>query len=392
MPVYLPGRYNPQMLTDQGYVETEELLFNMVAEIESVYGTAYEQLLAKAKSYLKWFVTADKARKALVDRGELTEAEYKRWRNTYIYQGRQTYAMVDTLATDLVNKDQIAASIINGYMPEVYAINGNYITYAIEEATNINVTWTLFDEPTIERLIREKPDLLPKATVNIPKDLRWNKEKLNSAITQGILQGENIDEIAARLAAVSDMDKNAAVRNAATMTTSAQNAGRVDGMKRAEDMGIKLKQRWIATLDGHTRYTHRQCDGELREIGKKFSNGLLYPGDPAGPPAEVYNCRCVITAMVENQIYDVGDRLNRLQGMPYDKWKEAKGGEPLFKAARNENRDYEMHQEYMKLLGKRVPSTLAGFQDYKYYNPEGWRKMVSDARKARNARRRQNAG
>lgn len=391
MPQYLPDRYNPAMLTDEGYIETEEVLFDMVAEIESVYGIAYEEMLTKAKNFLQWFAVADTARRRLVESQELSISEYKRWRNTYMFQGRQTYAMVDTLAEDLVNKDKIAASIINGYMPEVYAINGNYITYTIDQATNINVAWTLFDEPTVERLIREKPDLLPKATVNIPKDLRWNKEKLTSAITQGIIQGENIDEIAERLAEVTDMDRNAAVRNAATMTTSAQNAGRVDGMKRAEDMGVKLKQRWLATLDGHTRPSHRRCDGELREIGKKFSNGLLYPGDPAGPPAEVYNCRCVITAMVENQINDFNDRINRLQGMSYEEWKNAVGTEPLFKAARNENRDYDMHQEYMTLLGNRVPKTLAEFQDFKYYNREGWRKMVSDARKARN-RRRRNAG
>lgn len=305
-----------------------------------------------------------------------------------MFQGRQTYAMLETLSNDLVNADKIAASVINGYMPEVYAINGNYITYTIEKATNINISWTLFDEPTIERLIREKPDLLPKARIEIPKDKRWNKEKLTSAITQGIMQGETVDEIAERLAEVTDMDKNAAVRNAATMTTSAQNAGRDDGIKRAADMGISVKRRWLATLDGHTRYTHRQCDNEIRAIGEKFSNGLLYPGDPNGAPAEVYNCRCVLTAMVSGQLNDFEDRNNRLQGMTYEQWKDSKGGEPLFKAARNENRDYRMHEEYRSLLGKRVPNTLAGFQDLKYKNPDAWRQMVSDARKARNAKRK----
>lgn len=387
---YLPERYNPALVSDIGYQETEQVLFEIMAEIESVYGVAYEDIYAKAKKYLAWFTAADIAKRKLVEKKELSMADYKRWRNTYIFQGQQTYGMVETLANALVNVDKIAASIINGYMPEVYAINGNYITYTIEKETNVNIIWTLYDEPTVERLIREKPDLLPKARVDIPKDKRWNKEKLNSSIIQGVLQGETVDEIAERLAAVTDMDKNTAVRNAATMTTSAQNAGRDDGMKRAADMGIKLQRRWLATLDGHTRYTHRQCDGELRDIGKKFSNGLLYPGDPSGPPAEVYNCRCCLVALVDNQLNDFSDRDNRLQGMLYDQWKNSKGGEPLFKAARNENRDYKMHEEYKKLLGKKVPDTLAGFQDLKYKNPEAWRQMVSDARKARNARRRNN--
>lgn len=391
MPEYLPDRYiNPEMAADAGYIETEEILSDLVAELESVYGVAYDEMLVKAQKYLEWFVTADVIKKKLLDEGKIDNAEYKRWRNTYMFQGRQTYALLDTLSTDLTNINEIAASIINGYMPEVYAINGNYITYKIEKDINAHIVFTLFDEPTVERLVREKPDLLPKARVDIPKDKRWNKKKLTAAVTQGILQGETIDEIAKRLAAVTDMNKNSAVRNAATMTTSAQNGGRLDAAKRAEKMGVVLVGRWLATLDGHTRYTHRQCDGEERRTGERFTNGLLYPGDPKGPPEEVYNCRCCYTTVVKGSLVDFSDRDNQLQGMTYDQWKESKGGEPLFKAARNENRDHDMHKEYKKLLGKKVPDTLAKFQDLKYKNPEAWRQMKSAARKARNARRRAN--
>ena len=389
---YIPDRYqNPLLQNDIGYQETEDLLFDMTAEIESIYGVAYEEILEKCRKYLAWFVAADTAKRKLLDEKKITKDEYKQWRSSKLFVGRQNYAMLETLATDLTNINMIAASIINGYMPEVYAINGNYIEYKISKDLNINLAFTLFDEPTVERLIREKPDLLPKARVDIPKDKQWNKQKLSSAIAQGVMQGETIDEIAVRLAAVTDMNRNSAIKNAATMTTSAQNAGRVDGMKRAERMGVNLLQMWIATLDGHTRYSHRQVDGELRAIGKKFTNGLLYPGDPNGPPEEVYNCRCVIAAKVSGADVDFEDRNNRMQGMTYEQWKNGKGNEPLFKAARNENRDYDMHEEYKKLLGKKVPSSLAAFQDLKYKNPEAWKQMVSDARKARNARRKKNA-
>ena len=388
---YIPDRYqNPLLREDEGYQETEDILYDMVAEIETVYGVAYEEMLEKCRKYLEWFIAADTAKHKLLDEKKITKEEYKQWRGSKLFVGRQNQAMLETLSTDLTNKNLIAASIINGYMPEVYAINGNYIQYKISKDLNINIAFTLFDEPTVERLIKQKPTLLPKAKVDIPKDKQWNKQKLSSAIAQGVMQGETIDDIAKRLAAVTDMNRNSAVRNAATMTTSAQNAGRVDGMRRAQDMGVELLQMWVATLDGHTRYSHRQVDGELRAIGKRFTNGLLYPGDPDGAPEEVYNCRCVLSAKVKGSNIDFEDRNNRMQGMTYQQWKDGKGGEPLFKAARNENRDYVMHEEYRKLLGKRVPSSLAGFQDLKYKNPEAWRVMVSDARKARNARRRKN--
>ena len=50
MPVYLPDRYNSRMLDDEGYIETEELLFDMTAEIESIYGLAYEEMLVTESS------------------------------------------------------------------------------------------------------------------------------------------------------------------------------------------------------------------------------------------------------------------------------------------------------------------------------------------------------
>lgn len=393
MPEYLPERYRQE--PDIGYDETEDILFEIRAELESIYGQAYNEVYARALKFLAVFRAADELKKRQVEAGELDIEEYKRWRRTQMLTGRTAYAMADTLATDLDNVNLIAASVINGYMPEVYAVNTNWTEFTIEKALQVDTSFTLFDEATVERLVRDKPDLLPKANIDIPKDKRWNKELINSAVTQGILQGETIDEIAVRLAEVTDMNKNSAVRNAATMTTSAQNGGRMDTYKRAQDMGISVRMRWIATLDGHTRPSHRQCDGEIRETGKTFSNGLEFPGDPKGPPAEVYNCRCRVVAVVDKQRTELSDRntkeLERWD-MTYDEWKEAKGQskQPITRAARNVNRDLDMHEEYMSLLGKRVPSRFKDFQELKYKHPDQWRQMVSDARKARNKRRKKN--
>lgn len=393
MPEYLPERYRQE--PDIGYDETEDILFEIRAELESIYGRAYNDVYSRALKFLAVFRAADELKKRQVEAGELDIGDYKRWRRTQMLTGRNAYAMADALATDLDNVNLIAASVINGYVPEVYAVNTNWTEFTIEKALQVDTSFTLFDEATVERLVRDKPDLLPKAKIDIPKDKRWNKELINSAVTQGILQGETIDEIAVRLAEVTDMNKNSAVRNAATITTSAQNGGRMDTYKRAQDMGISVRKRWIATLDGHTRPSHRQCDGEIRETGKPFSNGLEFPGDPNGAPAEVYNCRCRVVAVVDKQRTELSDRnakeLERWD-MTYEQWKEAKGQskQPITRAARNVNRDLDMHEEYMSLLGKRVPSRFKDFQELKYKHPDQWKKIVSDARKARNKKRKKN--
>ena len=96
--------------------------------------------------------------------------------------------MKDSLAADMANADGVAMSIVNGYLPEVYALNHNYGTFEVEKGARINTSYTLYDRQTVERLIRDDPKLIPHPKLNKNKDIRWNKSRFNSGITQGILQ------------------------------------------------------------------------------------------------------------------------------------------------------------------------------------------------------------
>src|SRR5699024_7451549 len=98
------------------------------------------------------------------------------------------------------------------------------------------------------------------------------------------------------------MNRSSAVRAARTAITSAENAGRMDSYKAASDMGIKVRKRWVATKDDRTRKSHRRMDGETVDWDKPFSNGLMYPGDPSGPGAEVYQCRCTLRTVEKSGI------------------------------------------------------------------------------------------
>lgn len=310
-------------MRDPGHDETDELLRQMEKEITEIYKEATDEVQKKLDRYMKWFNTLDeKKQKELAD-GKITQEEYDKWKSGFV-EGDYHKAMLDTLSTDLTNADKLAVSMVKGYLPEVYAVNHNYGTYQIESEISFRTSYTLYDRQTVERLIKDKPKLLPSPKVNVPKDKAWNQKHLNRQITQGILQGESIPKISKRLEKVVGMDKSAAVRNARTATTGAENAGRVDSYKRAQGMGIKLRQQWLATLDGRTRHSHRQMDLEIQEIGKKFSNGCEYPGDPNGDPSEVYNCRCTLVPWLESigDEFD-GERANQLYGMSYDEWKNA---------------------------------------------------------------------
>ena len=316
-------------MMDQGHETTDKKLRSMERKVKAIYNTAQKEAKKKLDDYLSKFAETDAKKQDDLNAGKITQEQYDKWRQSKILTGNRYRAMLEQLAEDYVNADKIAMSIVNGFTPEVYAMNHNYGTYEAEKGALVDTSYTLYDRQTVERLIRDDPDLLPKANVDIPKDKRWNRQKLNSAITQGVLQGDSIPDISKRLQSVTDMDRRAAIRNARTMTTSAENGGRQDSYTRAESMGIKMKKQWMATLDSTTRDSHVMADGQV--VGTKDTFHLMhgeleYPGDPAGPPAETYSCRCTMVAVVDGVDPsirpDAVSRNSKLGGMTYDEWKK----------------------------------------------------------------------
>ena len=141
------------------------------------------------------------------------------------------------------------------------------------------------------------------------------------------MQGESIPKIAKRLASVADMDRKAAIRNARTYTTAAENKGRIDSYDRAEQMGIKVKKKWMATLDDRTRVEHRHLDGQVRDNDEPFETDgyeIMYPGDPSAEPEMIYNCRCTLVAEIEGYQYQDERNDSKLGDMTYEEWKHAK--------------------------------------------------------------------
>lgn len=306
---------------DIGHQETEQVLRRTERELKRIYLQAQTEAQQKLEDHFRKYEIKDRIKREALRKGEITEAEYAYWRKGQICIGQRWHDMVDTLTQDYVNADKIAMSTIYGHMPEAYAINHNYATFQVEQGSHIDTSYTLYDRSTVERLVRDNPELLPKPRVDIPKDKRWNRAHIRDAITQGIVQGEDLRKVAHRLQKVTDMDYRAALRNARTSVTGAQNAGRVEAYHRAEKMGIELEQEWLATLDGRTRHSHRQMDGKRVKIGEKFDNGCMYPGDPSGPPEEVYNCRCTLVPVVKGIDQSDAPRNDKLGGMSYEEWK-----------------------------------------------------------------------
>mgnify|MGYP002623619682 CR=1 FL=1 len=323
------------MKPDPGHVETDKLLAEMEKKVSRVYREAVEDTEAKLADYMRRFEIKDETWRAMVASGEKTAKEYQQWRTGQIAIGKRWEDMRDTLAADYHNANVIARSIVTGYMPEAYAINMNYATYQIEHGLGIDTGFTLYDAQTVERIMRDDPQLLPapgkrmKARIAAGKDIAWQEGQIQSVMMQGIIQGESIPQLTQRIArTMGETNHKSTIRYARTATTAAENAGRVDGYKRAQDMGIDLQQQWVATLDNRTRHSHRQMDGETVPVGETFSNGCKKPGDPDGPPEEIWNCRCTLISSIKGFARDLSDlsirRDERLAGMTYEEWREAR--------------------------------------------------------------------
>lgn len=315
-------------MADPAHEQTDGMIEEIRQRVSREYLRAYEEAEAKLADYLRRFEAKDRIHAEAVRRGRETEADYREWRRGQILVGERWQEMVDTLAEDYRNADRVAASIVNGYAPDAYAVNHDYATFQVEKGSGLDTSYTLYDRATVERLIRDRPDLLPAVRVDGKKDLRWNRQHIASAVTQGVLQGEDLGQVSKRIRSVADMDERAAMRTARTAMTGAQNAGRVDAYRRAEGMGIRVRKRWLATLDGRTRHSHRSLDGEVVGMEESFSNGLMYPGDPSGAGGEVYNCRCTLVPDLPDYPADEVERASRLGDMSYEEWRNGHAAIP----------------------------------------------------------------
>lgn len=305
---------------DYAHKETDKEILKLADRMKKEYRKAYKECKEKFEKRMKDFNKLDKQKLKEVEKGILSHKDYIAWRKKSVLINKRYKDMVKSMAHDYLNANKNAVKIINGKLPDIYAMNHNYSTYMIERQARVNTSYTLYDRDTVSRLFQDKAPYT-KAGVKVTAFIGWNSRKINSVITQGILQGKPIPDIEKDLQKVADMNYKQAVRTARTLVTGAENSGRQDSYERAVDMGIDLQKMWVATLDERTRDSHVILDGEIVNVEETFSNGLMGPGDQStGDPAEYINCRCTTVSVIDGMRYDNADRFSRIDD--YDAWKQ----------------------------------------------------------------------
>ena len=322
-------------MADIGTRYTDEQREELERRIHEIYQDAEKDITHKLNEHMRKFAIKDQIYQEKLQRGEITPAYYARWKSGQVFIGKMWKQKKADIHETAMNAGKASMDIINRKSIGVFTHNMNTQSYLLEKQFGATVGLNLYDVHTVSRMLRDNPKMLPEWKIDEPKQYIWDEKRVQTAITQGIIQGESLDKIAKRIAVgLCGSDEKRMKLFAQTAMTGAQNAGRVESIREANEMGLETEKGWDATLDKRTRETHRILDGQFVAEDEDFTvNGMhiKYPGDPDAPPELVYNCRCALVGRVKR--YASGANYKRrdnttgenMEYKTYKQWASEKG-------------------------------------------------------------------
>jgi hypothetical protein len=171
----------------------------------------------------------------------------------------------------------------NGFVGTLYDLQGQGVPLAFP-----------MDQEAMVRAVQLDSKISQGLYQRLGEDVSLLKRKITAQVSRGISTGMSYQQVAQQLANVSRIGYNNAIRISRTEGHRVQCQSSMDACYKAKEKGAEVVKQWNAALDARTRESHAMVDGEIRELDEKFSNGLMFPGDPAGGAAEVINCRCAL--------------------------------------------------------------------------------------------------
>ena len=165
-------------------------------------------------------------------------------------------------------------------------------------------------------------------------NLDFLKISVASELSRGIAQSLSYAEIARNLENTTKVDFNKTANIVQTEGHRIQQESTYNAQKRAKAKGADIVKQWDSTLDGKTRPTHRELDGQIVEVDEYFhSSGggkALYPGG-FSDPKEDCRCRCCLIqrakwALSDEEFTKMNGKTNELQHFEsvedYEKFKK----------------------------------------------------------------------
>ncbi|MGL5646717.1 MAG: phage minor head protein [Clostridium sp.] len=267
-------------MEDLAHIFTDKVLTDAENELRSIYYKAFRESKDKMEKIVK---------KITVNKNMTDQEIIKEW-NKY----NRLDEMCGLIAEDIKNANIEAIKLINRELVTVYSENYNFGAYTTERISGIKLNYTLYDKKVIQSILNSDENPFTLMSIEEGKDKAYIFRMLKRELAAAIIQGEGIQDIAARISKITGYNENRSTLIARTETTRVQNKARLDAFTYGADQGLKLKKKWVSTIDNRTRSSHQWLNGEERELDESFSNGLMNPGALGGAPKDICNCRCTV--------------------------------------------------------------------------------------------------
>ena len=198
--------------------------------------------------------------------------------------------------------EYLAQSYEDGFIGTMYDLQGQGIPLIIP-----------LDQEQVVAAIQHETKLSESLYMALGRDTKDLSKKIAGEISRGISNAAMYSEIARNIAAWGRIPQNNAMRIARTEAHRIQIQATADAQRKAKANGADVVKQWDASLDKKTRKSHRELDGQIRELDEPFEvNGhkAMQPGG-FGRPEEDINCRCALL-----------QRARWALGNDYTKWDE----------------------------------------------------------------------
>lgn len=310
-----------QKLVQQQFLNDEKAV---IKRLNQVYSKSLTDINDKVKNLT---FTIDKLQQEYdwMDPNDPKKAQVKSMIQSKIYQKQyqeQLQKQVDGILKQMHTSEFAAVS---DYLDKCYE-DGFIGTIFDAHGQGVPII-TPIDQEAMVRAVQLDSKISKGLYTRLGEDVNLLKKKITAQVSRSIATGMTYAQTAKALENYTRIGYNNSIRIARTEGHRVQTTATMDAMEKAKEKGAEILKQWDSTLDDNTRESHVAVDGEIRELDKPFSNGLMFPGDPNGAAAEVINCRC---ALLQRARWALGeDELqilkNRAEYFGVDKPKEFEG-------------------------------------------------------------------
>ena len=258
----------------------KEILQAQLNEEKKVLGKLeknYEDALAEINSKIEILMARQDADLQHV----IYQIEYQKALKT------QIQAILEQLQTNEFEtlSEYLSQSYEDGFIGTMYDLQGQGIPLVFP-----------IDQEQIVAAIQHETKLSEDLYTTLGRDVKDLQKKIAGEISRGISTGMMYSEIARNISGYARIPKNNAMRIARTEAHRIQCKATADAQFKAKEHGADVVKQWDASLDKKTRKSHRELDGQIRELEDEFEVGshkAMHPG-AFGIASEDINCRCAL--------------------------------------------------------------------------------------------------